>query len=87
MGQCGMCACGAHGVSISNDTRELIMVKAKLAKVYADLVLVLNKIDVDCSCEHAQKLKDSLLDADSEFRHYLSNRIDIQLMESNYTCL
>lgn len=75
---------GFFATHISDDTRGLVIVRAKLAEVYNDLILVLDKIDENGDDESTQRLKGAMFDADAELMHYISKQIDIHLVESGY---
>lgn len=84
MGRAVNCSSGTQSVSVNSDTKELVAVRAKLAEVYSDLVVVLERVDARDEDESTTSLKNAMLGADRELMHYISMLIDVHMMESNY---
>lgn len=74
-------------IKVSQNTLELISVKAQLSNVYSQLIEALQNIDPRDENPNTKLLKNSFLDTDTELMHYIAMQMDERMLETNYESL
>lgn len=73
----------ASNIQVSEDTKKLLVVKARISELYNDFAGLVAEIE-PIESQSARQVKEALLDTSNALMMYLLDRIDENTLSSDY---